>query len=337
MNPIERGVRNLDKFQQRHGPAAFVFAVIKKFGDDQGGNLAALLTYYAFLSVFPLLLVLITVLGIALRNNPSLQHRVLNSALVEFPIIGTQLKNNIHSLNRTGIGLAVGLIGSFLGARGVASAMQNAMNAIWQVPYARRPGFPWNQLRSIGVLLALGAGLIITGALSGLGGGTGTLGAGIRIGVLVLSLLLNIGLFTLAFRLATAKEVRTRQLVPGAVLTAISWQVLQALAGYVISHALRHATAVYGTFGFVLGLLSWLYLQAQVTLYAVEADVVREKHLWPRSITQPPLTEGDKRSMEGYAEKEQRRPEQDVNVEFDSQASADPQASAHAEKDAAGH
>ena len=123
----------VDRFQQRHAVLAFPLAVWRKFGDDQAGNLAALIAYYAFVSVFPLLLVLVTVLGFVLAGDHKLQQDVLNSALTEFPVIGPQLRDNIHSLGTGGGELSIGLIGTFLGARGVASTVQNAMNQVWAV------------------------------------------------------------------------------------------------------------------------------------------------------------------------------------------------------------
>jgi len=329
VNPVEATMRRVDHWQQRHRLPAFVFAVVKKFGDDQGGNLAALIAYYAFFSIFPLLLVLVTLLGLVLRGNPALQQRVLHSALAEFPILGTQLQQNVHSLNRTGLGLVIGLIGAFLGARGVASAAQNALNTVWQVPYVRRPGFPWNQLRNVGVLVAIGLGVTVTGALSGVGGAGGSYGGLLRAGALLLSTLINIGMFIAAFRLTVAREVRLRMLLPGAIAAALVWQVLLGVGSYIVGHQLRGANQVYGFFGIVLGLLSWMYLQAQITLYLVEADVVRAKRLWPRSLLQPPLTEGDERAYTGYVDRETRRPEQDVDVGY--RDSAEPAESESAE------
>ncbi len=254
-------MRAVDRRQQRHRWAAFPLAVIKKFGDDQAGNLAALLAYYAFFALFPLLLVLVSVLGILLRGNAALQQRVLHSALADFPIIGNQLQSNVHSLNRTGLGLVVGLAGLFFGARGVASAAQQAFNTVWHVPYARRPGFPWNLLRSLGLLVVVGAGVIATATLSGFGGGTGAVGLGLRIVALVGSGLLNVGLFLFALRLATAAEVPTRALAFGAAIAGVSWQALLGVGGFVVAHQLRHASQVYGLFAVVIGLLTWLHLQ----------------------------------------------------------------------------
>ena len=302
-------MRKIDDFQQRHSSVAFPLAVWKKFSDDQAGNLAALIAYFGFVSIFPLLLVFITILGIVLRDNPALQQKVLNSALTEFPVIGQQLKANVHSLNRTGVGFVVGLIGTFLGARGVTGAAQNAMNAVWEVPRYKRPGFPSNQLRNFGLIGVIGLGVLATTALSGFGTWGGrVLGAGGSVAAIALSLVVNMGLFWLGLRLATAPVVATRDLRNGAILAATVWQALQTLGVYFVTHSLRHASSLYGTFGLVLGLLAWLYLQAQLTLYAVEADVVRARRLWPRSLFPPPLTEEDHRAYAHYRAAEIRRP-----------------------------
>jgi membrane protein len=316
MVDIQSWLRRLDRLQQRHALLGFPLAVIRKFGDDQAGNLAALLAWNAFVSIFPLLLVLVTVLGIALGGHPQLQQQVLHSALADFPIIGTQLQSNVHSLNRTGIGLAVGLIGTFLGTRGVASAAQNAFNAIWEVPHKRRPGFPFNMLRSLALVIGFGTGILITTTLSGLGGGVGTVGAAARIAAIGISFVLNVGLFWAAFRLATAPDVPWRDLRLGAILAAAVWEILQTVGGYLVTHELRHANQVYGLFGIVLGLTSWLYLQAQLTLYIVEADVVRTRGLWPRAFFASDLTPADKHAYTAYAKVEERRPDYDVDVDF---------------------
>ena len=286
-------LKTVDEFQQRHGVLAFPSAVQRKFNDDRAGNLAALVAYYAFLATFPLLLVLVTVLGMVLSGSPRLQQDVLNSALSEFPVIGTQLRQNIHSFGRSGVGLVVGLVFTFIGARGVARSMQNAMNTVWEVPRREQPGFPLSWLRNFALIAVIGVGVLVTTGLSGIGSWSGHtfLGFGGRVLVVALSLVLNVGLFWLGLRLATAKLITWRELRVAAFLSAIVWQMLQFAGGYVVAHTLRHASELYGTFGLVLGLLAWFHLQAQLTLYAVEADVVRSRRLWPRSLFSPPESE----------------------------------------------
>jgi YihY family inner membrane protein len=314
---IGRLLNAVDRFQQRHAVVGFPVAVWKKFGDDQAGNLAALIAYYAFVSIFPLLLVLVTVLGLVLSGNPKLQQDVLNSALTEFPVIGQQLRDNIHSFGRSGIGLAVGIVGVLLGARGVAGAVQNAMNEIWAVPRRERPGFPISLVRNFALIGVIGLGVLVTTALSGIGAWGGhTFGAWSRVGIVLLSFVLNVGLFWLGLRVATAAQVTWRELRLGAIISAIVWQVLQYVGGYVVSHSLRHASSLYGTFGLVLGLLAWLYLQAQLTIYAAEVDVVRTRALWPRSLFPPPLNSKDRAAYRSYAQVEERRPEVKVETRF---------------------
>jgi uncharacterized BrkB/YihY/UPF0761 family membrane protein len=281
------------------------------------------MAYYAFLSIFPILLVFITVLGFVLGNRPGLYHRLLSSALVEFPVIGDQLRfNELHG-SWTVLVLSIAI--SLWGARGVATAAMNAFNTVWNVPYAQRPGFGPTLARSFGLLFTLGVTVVVTGTLSGIGG-TGRLGIALRVGAILLSTALNIGLFLLAFRLGTAKVVPTRCMVPGAVASAVLWQVLLATGALLVAHQVRHAQSLYGVFGVVLGLLAWLQLQAQITLYAVEADVVRARRLWPRSVSPPPLTGADRQALTSYVEAERRLPpdEQRVAVHFPPEAPGDP-------------
>ena len=313
MNAVEKLVSWVDGAQQDHTWLAFPVAVWKKFGDDQAGNLAALIAYYGFAALFPLLLVLVTVLDIVLRNDPALKDQVLNSAFGQFPVIGPQLQSSVHGLNETGPALVIGLILTFLGARGVAGAAQNALNTVWGVPMFRRPGFPWSMLRDIALILAVGIGLLATTLLSGLAASAAkSLGGGGQAGAIVVSLVLNIGVFWYGFRLATAKEIGTREMLPGAVLSAIIWQILQLLGTFLVAHTLARSSSLYGVFGIVLGLLAWLYLQAQFTLYAIEANVVHARRLWPRSLAPPPLTEVDARAYAMYAKSQERRPEQQI-------------------------
>jgi membrane protein len=312
----KRAIRAVDEFQQRRPWLALPVAVWKKFGDDSAGNLAALIAYYGFVSIFPLLLVLVTVLSIVLKNDPGLQHRLLNSALAQYPVVGQQLRS-IGPLHETGLALVIGLAGTFIGARSVATAIQNALNTVWEIPIGRRPGFPWSWLRSFGLILVIGLGLIGTTVLSSIAAGAGRVltGAGATIAAVVVSLVLNIGLFWLAFRLGTAAEISWRQLRLGAVIGGVIWQVLQYVGGYFVSHQLAHASPSYGTFAVVLGLIAWLYLEAELTLYAVEINVVRTYRLWPRSIAAPPYNEQDRRAFELYAQAQQRKG-MDVVVEL---------------------
>jgi membrane protein len=315
MNLAQKVLKTADEMQQRHAWLGFPLAVWKKFGDDQAGNLAMLVAWFAFVSIFPLMLVLVTVLDLVLRNDPALQQRLLNSALHEYPLIGQQL-GHIGPMHQAGLPLVIGLVGTFLGALGVASAMQNALNAVWEIPFAHRPGFPWSWLRSIGLILVIGLGLIGTTILSTIASRAGgVLNSDVAtVAAFVVSLAASIGLFWVAFKLGTAREIGWRQQRIGAVIAGVIWQILQAVAGYFISHQLAHASPIYGTFAVVIGLIAWLYLVAQLTLYAVQISVVRAYRLWPRSMAPPPYTEQDRRAFQLYAQVQKRVKEEDIMV-----------------------
>jgi membrane protein len=286
MNPFEGWLQAADRFQQRHRVLAFPVAVWSKFNDDQAGNLAALIAYYAFAALFPLLLILVTVLNIVLKNSPSLRNDLLTSAVAQYPVIGPQIKNNLGEIPGTGLPLFFGVVFLLIGSRGVAGAMQNALCAVWGIKKENRPGFPVSHLWAFALVFTVGTGFVVTTFLSGVAGGIGNLINGVvaYLGTLAVSLILNVGMFWLTFKMATAWQVPWRQLRTGAVLAAVCWQVLQVVGGYVIGHQLRRASELYGTFGIVLGLLTWLFLQAEVTLYAAEVDVVLARRLWPTSV-----------------------------------------------------
>src|SRR5258708_25073131 len=247
-----------DRLQPRSPVLAVAVATWKKFSDDKAGNLAALIAYYAFASLFPLLLVAYSILDIISRNNAKLGKR-LTQALHEYPVIGTHLGGSTsQGLSKTGFALVIGILLTLYAGRGVAMAMQNAMNTVWGVPQFRRPGFPKNLLRSLGLIAVLGPGQIVTIALSGLAGGTGHLGGLLaKLAAFIVSLLLNIVLFWLGFRIATSKEVTGREMRLSAVLAAIAWQILQLIGGTHVPHPPHSA---YRVFAGLLRLLPWFYL-----------------------------------------------------------------------------
>ena len=286
MKALDRPLGAVDDFQRRHPALAFAVGVWVKFRDDKAGNLAALIAYYAFAALFPLLLVLATVLDIVLRNDPELRSRLLTSALSQYPVIGPQIKASLGSLPGAGLPLVIGALLLLFGARGVARAMQNALWEIWGIAEAERPRFPRAQFGGIALVLVVGLGFTVTTFLSGLASGAGHVlgGVGSAAGAVAVALVLNFWVFWLGFRIAAGFRVGWRDLRTGAALAAVCWQVLQVAGGYVVSHQLRRASELYGTFGIVLGLLTWLFVQAEVTLYAAEVDVVRARRLWPRSV-----------------------------------------------------
>jgi YihY family inner membrane protein len=282
MNGVDRLLRSVDRVQRRSRWLGFPFAVMRKFRDDNGGALTTVIAYNAFFAFFPLLLVVVTVLGFLLGRDSGFQQRVLGSAVAEFPIIGDQVQDNLHGLRGSGIGLAVGLVAFAWGARGLTQVAQHAMAEIWNIPGRQRPSFWARQVRGLLLLLVFAVGLAATSLLTWLGSYGGK-AAAVALANLAAAAAVNVGLFLLAFRVLTPRQIPTRQLLAGALVAGVAWQALQAVGGYLVGHYLRHTSQVYGVFAIVLGLLFWLYLGARLTLYAAEINVVRARRLWPRA------------------------------------------------------
>jgi YihY family inner membrane protein len=320
MNPFERAFRHIDARQQQFRPAAVVFGVMKKFGDDNGGILVSNLAYSAFICVFPLLLIFVTVLSMVLAHDPREQQSLLHSTLGQFPVIGTTLGHNIRGLHRSSvIGLVIGILGLVWGTTGLAQAGLFSMSQIWNLPGPERPNYLTRLIRSLLFLVVLGIGVAASTALASFG----TFGRHeILLGLLseIIAVAVNVGMFFLAFRVLTPKVVKTHLLWPGSVVGGVAWTILQALGGYLLGHDLRNDSLTYGVFAVVLGLIAWVALGAQITIYAAECNTVLARHLWPRGMVQPPLTEADQRSMALQATQNQRRPEQEVSVDFNQPA-----------------
>lgn len=310
----------LDALQQRHQAAGFPIAVLYKYLDDDGGYLAALIAYYAFVSLFPLLLLLSTVLGIVLAGHPAVRDHLMNSALSQFPVIGPQL-GHPHQIGGGLIGLIVGGLGALYGGLGVGQALQNAMNTVWAVPRTNRPDAFTSRGRSLLLLGTVGLALLGTTVLSALGGGAGAFGVGLKVIILVASVAVNAGAFILAFRLATARELTVREVALGAVFAAVAWQLLQSFGAVYIGHVVKSASATNGVFALVLGMLAFLYITATVVVLCAQVNVVRVDRLHPRALLTPftdnvDLTAGDRSVYATQAEAQRSKGFQNVDVTF---------------------
>lgn len=323
MNPIEKVLRRADLAQQRRQPAAFLFGVIKKFGDDNGGVLVTNLAYAAFVSVFPLLLILVTALVNIAAGDPALRDQVISGAANQFPLIGKQLASNIHGLKQSTVtSLIIGLLVLVWGVTRLSQAGLFTMTQVWNLPGPARPGYLPRIGRSVLFLGVLAVGVAVSTLLAGLVT-YGHHALAFRMLAQLLAALANVGLYLAGFRVLTPKGVPSHRLFPGAVTGGIIWTVLQALGAFLVHHYL-HSDSVYGVFATVLGLVAWIYLAAETTVYSAEVNVVLARQLWPRALIQPPLTEADRASMALQALQNQRRPEQQVQVSFsDRPSSAD--------------
>ncbi|GAA4897937.1 YihY/virulence factor BrkB family protein [Actinomycetospora straminea] len=316
--------RRFDAFQRRHRWAALPLAVVYKFVDDQGTYLAALLAYYGFVSLFPLLLLAVTVLGYVLHDDPGAQQAVLTSALRNVPVIGDQIRDNVHTMSGSVVGLVVGSVVAVYGALGVTHAAQHALDEVWAVPRAERPGIGTAYARGAFVVLLVGVGVLATAGLSALGATAGALlgwGDLARWATTVAGLIVNVSLFLLAYHLLTAHRVPIRERWIGAVTAGVTWQVLLEIGTWLVRTRLAGASATYGFFGIVLGLLAWIYLAAAVFVLCAELDAVLARRLHPRSLfsmypDDRDTTAADLRAYESYVESERQKDHQTVDVRF---------------------
>jgi len=305
----------IDAFQAARPPLAFGAGVIRKFGDDRGGRLAALISYYGFFSLFPALLAMTTILGFLLDSNPDLAKRISDSALAQFPVIGGDIGNAASPLTGNTTALVIGLVGALWAGLGAAQAAQDAMNTIWNVPRPEQPRFVGKRLRSLAtlvlitVLFAANAVLPqLTGALT-----SGTVGV---ILLLLVSIVADAAVFGVVYIFLTAVKLTWRDIWIGSLVAATGYVLLQTFGALYINHVVKNASNTYGTFSTVIGLLAWMFLLGQVFIFAAVIDVVRARRLWPRSLFRPPSTRADRRSQRGQMESAKLTEHVDVEVTF---------------------
>jgi uncharacterized BrkB/YihY/UPF0761 family membrane protein len=255
----------------------------------------------------------VTVLGYVLRDNPELYRDVVRSAVGQFPVIGRDLKG--EALGGSTVALVVGLATAIWAGLGITLAGQRAMDQVWDIPHRMRRNFLTARLRGLLILLVLGLlNVATTTAVGLLVGGLG--GTELKVAGFAASALLDVVLFWAVFRIYTSATVPTRQLWPGIVIAAVGWAVLQAVGAVYVDRVVSHRNQTYGFFAIVIGLLSWLYLGAQTLLYAAEANVVRARRLWPRSLLEP-VTAADVQALRAAARVEERREGERIEVTFE--------------------
>ncbi|MEE6176775.1 YihY/virulence factor BrkB family protein [Mycobacterium sp. 050134] len=310
----------LDRLQRRNRAAGVIIAVIYKYLDDQGGYLSALITYYGFVSLFPMLLLLTTGLGVVLAGRPDPQHEVLQSALSQFPVIGDQL-HQPQGLSGGTVAVIVGVAGALYGGLGVGQAVQNAMDSVWAVPRNKRPNLIRSRVRSLLLLLVLGSAALAATVVSAMGQATGSLGVGGRIGLALAAVTINALICLAAFRVTTARELTYRQVVPGALAAAVVWQILQWFGAGYVRHTVKSASATNSVFALVLGLMGFLFLVSSTLVLCAEINVVLVERLYPRALLttfsdDADLTVADRKTYTKKAKAERVKGFQRVSVKF---------------------
>lgn len=316
----------LDAFQRRRSLAGFPLAVIYKGFEDRAPYLAALVTYYAFVSLFPLLLLFVSVMGFVLQSHPGLRQSIVNSTVANLPGIGTVLKQNIQGFKGSGLGIGLGVIGLVYGGLGATQASQYAFNHIYAVPRNEQPNPLRSRKRSLGLLLILGSTILLsTGlnfAVSDADSVSSALGTGLTIVGYGVDLLINVALFSVAFEVLTALDLHWRDVVIGGAVAGVMWQLLQTIGSRYVVHEVQHGSALYGVFGVVLATIAWIYLVSLVVMFSAEINVVWRRRLWPRSLLAPFTdqmvpTQADLASYRSYARAPRFKGWERIEVDFD--------------------
>jgi len=319
--PISR----VDRFQRNHPVVGVPLAAIYKFTDDQGNLLAAMMTFYAFIAIFPLLLLASSIFGFVLQDRPELQETALNSALAQFPIIGDQL-GRPEGLQGSVTAVVVGALAAIYGALGLGQAIQNVMNTAWAVPRNSRPNPVLMRVKSLLILVVAGLSVLGLSIFSAVGSNTEIFGPGmdatIRVLIVAGTVLLVTLVLTSLFRLAAARRHSWGRAVPGALLTAIGWQALQLGGAAYAEHVLAETSSLNQTFGLVLGLIGLIFVAALVAVLGIEVNVVLARRLWPRALLTPftdsvDLTDADRRAYALYAQSQRHKGFESVTVRFE--------------------
>ncbi|HET9691034.1 MAG TPA: YihY/virulence factor BrkB family protein [Acidimicrobiales bacterium] len=315
METIKALIERFDQWQQRHRAPAVVWAVNKKYGDDRGGYLAALIAYYGFISIFPLMLAAFSIAAFVLGGHVNALSSIYKH-LANFPVLGPSVAAlEKGHLSGSILAVVIGLLGLVWGATGLAKTMQHVNDEAWNVPGRERIGFPDTIIVSLEWFAVFGLGVVLSFGLS-------SFGAAIHWGAIgpivsnVVAFAVDLGFYLVSFKLFTHKEATWRQLLPGAVLGSLSWTVLTGVGIGLLQHDVSHASALYGTFGTTIGLIGFVYLIARISIYGVELNVVLDRHLWPRTVTSPPLSTADRQQLIDLARREERSKDETVRVEF---------------------
>jgi len=291
-------LRNIDSWQQRRRSPSFVVAVFVRYREDRGRQYGALLSYYGFISLFPLLLVLVTVLGIVLDDNPTIRDRILDTVFAKIPVVGAQLRQSTVSLNSSGLLLLAGLLATLWSGLAVVRVAQDALNHQWAVPRLRRPGFITRQVRAVGALVVVGAGILVSTAATSLAAYLPDLPWGGRVLGAICAAAVNVVLLTASFRVLIQAHVGWRALVSGGLVGGVVLWSLQLVGATYVARVIMGASDVYGAFATVFGLIVWIALLARAALLANEINVVKARQLWPRSLRWTPETDADRRAVE---------------------------------------
>lgn len=311
----ERLLAWIDELQQRHGVLGFPYAVLKKYLDDGGGRYAALITYYGFLSVFPILLVAAWVVSSILVNRPQLREDVVD-ALVP-PTLQNTVNTALAAMPVSGLPLALGLVGLLLSATGVTRSAYETLNQLAGVPRRSRFGLVVRYARVLLMVVVVMVGGLGVAALTVASGALPDVAGLQRVAAALATALVVFLLLLAAATVLVARPVPLRTSWLPAALGAVVVTVVLTLGTRLLAPLVARSGPVYGSFASVAAIFALLYLVSQALLYAAEVAVVRQRHLWPRALVSTRPTAADMAALSRLASVQERIPVQRIQVRFD--------------------
>jgi YihY family inner membrane protein len=298
---IERLKDRVDALQRRSRPIGFTYAVFKRYSEDHGAWLGSLISYYGFFSLYPLLVVFVTVSTWLFDDRPDELQRILEAlwSKVPFAEAGTtqaEIERRVSEFSANRWVLLLSLLVTLWGGLGVVRVLQDGVNTMWGVARFRRAGLTRKIVRALAIIGLLGLGVIGTAVVAGLSLVADLPWGGVVV-VAVANVAMSVAVAIAVYHLAIATPVKTRALLPGAFVIAIATYIVTLVGGLYVKDVVARMSGLYGPFASTIGLLAYVSVLVQVFVIGTEVNVVSAKRLWPRSMTavlHPP----DHRAME---------------------------------------
>jgi membrane protein len=256
---------------------------LQGYRDHRSARNAVTISYYGFISVFPLMLVFTTVLGFVLHNNPKLVADIQDSALAQLPFIGEQIATDPTKLHGSVFALIAGLAVSLWGGMKAFVAVHSALDDIGEEPLDNRSNPFITRLRALLGIAYVGGAQVVGAILASLASITGV-GIVTEVLLIISTTFVNAGVLALSYRWLRTAWPSWRSTLPGAIVGGVIFAALQLFGVAIVGRAIANASPVYGTFASVIGLLTWLTLHAIVALGGAELNAALEKSAQPREL-----------------------------------------------------
>ena len=254
--------------RRRSRPIDVVVEMLDGFRLHLTGRNAAVLTYYGFLTLFPLFLAASTILGFVLESKPEWRDDLLDSAIDSVPFIGDQIAAG--EISGSWIALIIGLAGAMWGSLKAFVGIQSAYDDTWEIDVDDRSSGGKQRLKALIGLAAIGGSQIGNVTLAAIVDRAGLPFIG-RLALIAGGLAINLLVVGVMYRFLTSADVSWKMVLPGAVFTAVLYTAAQ-FAGTALTTRILDSAETYGDFAGVIALLTWLSLHALVNLFGAELN-----------------------------------------------------------------